>query len=80
MKRKNSLPFASYLKNEKEKDVSNRTKINYGYIINECCKDWDEVDDEGKLIIVKTILTLLLKLVYGEKDFVLNFEEITRIE
>jgi hypothetical protein len=62
---KKSSPIRKYLLNKADENVSSKTIVNYKAILNECCCDYDETDDSGKIEMLKDVLLLLMKLVFG---------------
>ncbi len=62
-------PFRRYL----SKDFEQMTNIKVNRLMDECCLDYRQSDDEGKNLMLKTIITLLVKLLYGE-DHLVNID------
>ena len=70
--------FGKYLSNEKDKELIVKNNFRLGKMLNECCQDYDETDIEGKLMIIKTIITLLMKLMYGDNEIQIEFQHIIK--
>ena len=67
--RQKGRSFGRYLSTEREKEMVMKTKINFGRLLTECCKDFDETDDSGKLVILKNIIIMILTLMDSDEVF-----------
>ena len=66
MNKKRIASFGSYVNSRRKTESIIKNKVNLRMIINECCADYNEVDDEGKLEMLRDVLLLLMKIVFGE--------------
>ena len=66
MKRKTDM-LRKYLLNESDADTELRRKGKLQRLIKECYDEYGEAGDSEKLLILKSIITLVLKLIYGEE-------------
>ena len=65
MKKKTDM-LRKYLLNETDTDTELRRKGKLQRLIRECYSEYDQADDTEKLLILKDIVALVLKLIYGE--------------
>jgi len=78
MKRKSDI-LRKYLLNETDNDVVLKNKIIFSKLLNECCLDYDETNDSGKLVILKSIILMILKLMDTDKEFQVEVKPITQL-
>lgn len=79
MKSKNR-PFGKYLNEQIQRDKRTKVKVNFGLLLNECCKNYEETDDSGKLVILRDIIIMILKLMDSDEVFSVEVKPISLSE
>ena len=79
MKSKNR-PFGKYLNEQIQRDKRNNVKVKFGTLLNECCKDYEETDDSGKLLILKNVIMMILTLMDSDQYFDVSVNPVTLSE
>ena len=68
MKSKNR-PFKKFLNEQIQNDKRNNVKVKFGLLLKECCKDYEETDDSGKLLILQKVIMMILTLMDSDQYF-----------
>ena len=64
---RNVSPLKNHLLNGNIEDKKMLTKVKMRKLLNECCCDYQDLSDTGKVEILKDILILLMTLVFGDQ-------------
>lgn len=65
--------FGTYLSKNKETELILQNKVRLRKFVGECCQDYQESEAAGKIEILKDILLLLMKMVFGDNEVQIQF-------